>query len=231
MKKAKNVKKILALFICFIMVMATALPGFAEITTEPLDPITVSFRTELCEVFPELEKNILSPSLTRAASSQRVIVQTYTKEIVDSDNIAQYRLTLYNDGSYTATRSSNYYISGGTSSSGSGYSSLIGATLTLTDTRGLNDYITVVVSPVSYTFVNGGYDYINDIATFCTAAEMKPDSSGMGHIQNYVGSRANLISHESASGPAVGSYYIANNFLEIRVGSDQLRVRWNSSYV
>lgn len=223
-------KKIVSLITMIALLLGLSTFVFAsEAVLESPDPVTAQFQSELCKVFPELEEMIYAPQTTRSVFSEKEVIQTFEKEI---DHSTLYRLSLYNDGTYAATRIANYSLSGGTSSSGTGYSSLTGATLTFAEVRGPNDSTTVVVSPVSYTFVNGGYDYISDVGSFCVATEVKPDASGIGHAQNYTGSRASFISHESASGPAVAFYYIENYYtLELMVGSDQFRVRWNGSYV
>ncbi len=226
----KKIISVLSLILVFCM--TSSLFCYAS-SPEPAE--IDDFQRELCEVFPDQVSIILGEEKTVSLLSdeERTVAERY--EAV-TDEHKEYHLTVYNDGSYTASLFSSGQIIGGTSSSGSGYSSIKGATLRISNYLGANDNLSVSINPISFTFVNGGYDYISEAASSGAATVLLDDVGGQTVVP-YACVRDQYVRSESASGPAYASYAIGlvpsqpSYRVDFRVGGEKYTILLNGAVI
>lgn len=174
---------------------------------------------KLKEAFPELSGFIESAGKRKSAdvSSDAKVIYRQSEDL-DSGETAE--IAILSDGSYMAYlfKDKHEWI-GGSSATGSGYVSVKNKTLTVWQSLGL---YTMTIYPVSYTLVNGAYDYFSGTGIASTP------------INSYIAAYP-VQMKENASSPAFTMYMGKNvnaiyqsqeiDFtVEVRVGGDEVYV-------
>lgn len=173
----------------------------------------------LKEAFPELSGYFESTGRVKTSdvSKDQNIVYRQSKEL---DTGIEAEIAVLSDGTYMAylLKDKDEWI-GGSSSTGSGYVSLKRATLVVWQSIGL---YTMTIYPVSYTLVNGGYDYFSE-----TGIASTPINSNIAAYPVQMKENASSSAFTMYMGKNVNAIYQSQEIdftVEVRVGGDQVRV-------
>ena len=244
--------RLISLVLIFALATAMGNLAFAESnstssTLLPEQQENIQREANLKRLFPEYTQQIEEANETSPNSLSRSVLSN-EKDVVfcetrGYDEEKQYSLILYSDNTYTAVESQGllksavgwYQWSGGSTSSGSGYSSYTNAVLTVWQSGALTN---MIVTPFSYTLVNGGNSYISNTGTITysqttsawetapfytttagpTSTKMNANSAGPAYAK-YTGG----VVIQSGT----GSYYSATSYVEIQVRSSSVAVLLN----
>lgn len=194
-------KKLLSCMIMGCVLLATTITAGGA-TAHEREEVYELTRDEaddkLKEAFPELAIYIdnANKAVVMSESSETKVVHRQSKEIDEDETVG---IAILSDGSYKAyiLGDGNKWI-GGNSSSGTGYVSMKNRTLVAWQSIGLYQ---MTIYPVSYTLVNGGYDYFTETGVAATprnqylpvsAVQMRESASSPA-FTTYIGENVNKL--------------------------------------